>query len=161
MIELKELLKTLVSLLNQDGLKSKQAAFNLCYDDLAQAKEMASWDVIARHVNENTSELLTAQIASNMFQRAKAKKKKQTKKRVISVKETKQVSEKVDKDDHNESENTISDGLLEKYMKVCFNKEMIARNAIENNISIDLIQQWGCANFVQLNNAIGNYIRHK
>lgn len=161
MIELQDLLKTLVGLLNQDGLKSKQAAFNLCYDDLAQAKEMAAWDVIARHVNEHTSEQLTAQIASNMFQRAKAKKEKQTKTRVRKVKEAKQVLHTTDTKERDESENAISDDLLEKYMKVCFNKEMIARNAIDNGISIDLIQQWGCANFVQLNNAIGNYIRHK
>lgn len=160
-IELQDLLKNLVSLLNDDGLKSKQAAFNLCYDDLVLAKEMASWDVIARHVNEHTTEQLTGQIASNMFRRAKAKRDKNKKSRVRQIKEPLHSADKFEKHDDNKSEINISDDLLEKYKKVCFNNERIALRAIEGDISIDIIDSWKSPNAVRLGNTLTNYISKK
>jgi len=159
--ETQELLQNLVNLLNQAEVKSKQTAFNLCYEDLSKAKELASWDAIANYVNEHTKEQLTGRIASNMFQRAKANRDKQSKKRLSTKNSLKSTLENVKDNESNEAENHIAQDLLKEYMKVCFNKEIIARNAIENNISLELIQQWRCPNFVQLNNAIGNYIRNK
>ena len=46
-------------------------------------------------------------------------------------------------------------------MNVCYQKEKLVQQAIENDISVETISSWGCANFVQVSNALGNYIRNK
>ena len=64
------------------------------------------------------------------------------------------------KNNEPENKNKFGDDFND-YMNVCYQKEKLVQQAIENDISVETISSWGCANFVQVSNALGNYIRNK
>lgn len=148
--------------INERSLKSKQAVFYRYYDDICLAKKLYSWEQITKYINENTDSELAMRAYKNMVQRAKNKntgtviKPQKTSSIGTEKGEIKSSHESVDVTKKN-----VSNEIFKEYLKVCFNKERIAKNAIDNDISIDIIREWGCPNFVQLNNAIGNYIRNR
>ncbi|AWK15598.1 hypothetical protein SK355_13920 [Candidatus Fukatsuia symbiotica] len=70
---IKNQIKELISLLNDPHIKSKQAAFNACFEQLTRAKELASWETIAAIINTETGIVFDAKTASNMYGRTKKK----------------------------------------------------------------------------------------
>ncbi|EGY28637.1 hypothetical protein Rin_00014220 [Candidatus Regiella insecticola 5.15] len=70
---IKNQIKKLISLLNDPHIKSKQAAFNACFEQLTRAKELASWETIVAIINTETGIVFDAKTASNMYGRTKRK----------------------------------------------------------------------------------------
>lgn len=70
---IKLLLMQLITLLKNPAIKSKQAAFNACYDQLTEAKNLASWETIVAIIAEETGYTLDARTASNMYGRSRRK----------------------------------------------------------------------------------------
>lgn len=68
-----ETLNRLLFLLSFGSLKSHQAAFDLAYDELVEAKKLRSWKVITACINENTLLNLSEMTVKTMFKRAKRK----------------------------------------------------------------------------------------
>lgn len=68
-----ETLNRLLFLLSFGSLKSHQAAFDLAYDELVEAKKLRSWKVITACINENTPLNLSEMTVKTMFKRAKRK----------------------------------------------------------------------------------------
>lgn len=165
MKELQDLLQPLVTLLSQSGLKSKQAAFNRHFDDLARAKEIASWEAISNYINVQTDDHLTAKSINAIFHRAKAKNEKQLGRFMpVSPRPTSSLRSRRERESQKGSvdfESNVSDTLLKQYMQVCFNNERIALRAIEGGVSIDIIESWKSPNSVRLGNALTNYISKK
>ncbi|MBW3779599.1 hypothetical protein GL272_22265 [Aeromonas veronii] len=157
MKELEELCQTL----KEGRLKSKQAAFNLHYDALSKAIGIYGWGHIASFINSYTEENLSMKTYKNMLARAKKK---------ASLNYEKPSSEPVKarlsvKDNQataiNKQASSPDEVDYNGYMNACFNNKIIAQEAIDNDISIETIKSWGCANFVQVSTALGNYIRSK
>ncbi|WP_049778720.1 hypothetical protein [Erwinia tasmaniensis] len=165
MKELQDLLEPLADLLNQSGLKSKQAAFNRHYNDLVKAKEIASWESISNYLNELTGDHLTAKSINTLFHRAKAKVKKQLGQSRTVVTEPIALSRSGSNVESHlgteVEEPKASNELLNQYLKVCFNNERIALRAIEGGVSIDTIGTWKSPNPVRLGNTLTNYISKK
>lgn len=163
--ELQDLLEPLATLLNQRGLKSKQAAFNRHYIELAKAKEIASWEAISTYLNELTGDHLTAKSINALFHRAKAKvTKKPGQSRPVVIQPMTTLKTVSNAESHLGSDEVVtkaSDELLNQYLKVCFNNERIALRAIEGGISIDTIETWKSPNAVRLGNTLTNYISKK
>lgn len=160
--ELQDLLTPLADLLNQSGLKSKQAAFNRHYNDLVKAKEIAAWEAISTYLNNMTGDHLTAKSINVLFHRAKAKVDKQPG-QLRSVVTEPTASSKSGSNAKSQlgtdgGEQKASNELLNKYLKVCFNNERIALRAIEGGVSIDTIETWKSPNAVRLGNTLTNYI---
>ncbi|MHB9331398.1 hypothetical protein ACP3S7_28270 [Phytobacter ursingii] len=165
MKELQDLLEPLASLLNQRGLKSKQAAFNRHYNELAKAKEIASWEAISTYLNELTGDHLTAKSINALFHRAKVKVDKkpvQTRTELNEpIAQLKQSSKIPYQAVTDEVEHKTPSELMNEYLKVCFNNERIALRAIEGGVSIDTIESWKLPNAVRLGNTLTNYISKK
>ncbi|SEL88467.1 hypothetical protein SAMN04487787_12829 [Kosakonia sacchari] len=70
---IKLLLMQLITLLKNPAIKSKQAAFNACYDQLTEAKNLASWETIVAIIADETGYTLDARTASNMYGRSRRK----------------------------------------------------------------------------------------
>ncbi|HIC1896494.1 TPA: hypothetical protein ACW0P3_004310 [Citrobacter freundii] len=70
---LKQKLSNLLELLRNPDIKSKQAAFNACYDDLTQVKEIVSWEKIVEVIKHETGVSFDARTASNMYGRTRRK----------------------------------------------------------------------------------------
>lgn len=162
-MDIEERLKRLCFLLNSENIKSKQAAFDACYEDIVEARKLYSWELIAATINNQTKTSITSKIARNMFARSIERKSQRNGKNKTNTenmenkKEQKKIRLNFVEDKPNQS---INPDVLKEYLRVCFNNKMIAMKAIENNISIDMIREWHCPNFVQLSNAIGNHIRN-
>ncbi|EGH9360855.1 hypothetical protein IFG57_004017 [Salmonella enterica] len=159
MQEVDDLLAPLAALLKQNGLKSKQAAINRHFDDLRLAKELASWEVIASKLNDMACENFNSKTINVLYHRAKAKKNKNAKleKKVVLPSKT----NVVDSRSPSVPTSEVTEDLLRNYKAVCFENERIALRAIENGVSIDLIRSWQCANYIQLGQSLGNYLRNK
>lgn len=69
----KQRLSTLLALLKNPDIKSKQAAFNACYNELTQLKEIASWETIVEVIEKETGISFDARTASNMYGRSRRK----------------------------------------------------------------------------------------
>lgn len=70
---IKQRLSSLLELLGNPDIKSKQAAFNACYEDLTQVKEIVSWEKIVEIIKHETGVNLDARTASNMYGRTRRK----------------------------------------------------------------------------------------
>ena len=70
---IKQRLSGLLELLRNPDIKSKQAAFNACYDDLTQVKEIVSWEKIVEVIKDETGVIFDARTASNMYGRSRRK----------------------------------------------------------------------------------------
>ncbi|BGI51755.1 MAG: hypothetical protein HamCj_01080 [Candidatus Hamiltonella defensa (Ceratovacuna japonica)] len=70
---IKDQINNLISLLNDPNIKSKQAAFNVCFEQLTQAKKLASWKTIVSIINIETGMVFDAKTAANMYGRTKKK----------------------------------------------------------------------------------------
>lgn len=70
---IKQKLSSLLELLRNPDIKSKQAAFNACYDDLTQVKEIVSWEKIVEVIKQETGVSFDARTASNMYGRTRRK----------------------------------------------------------------------------------------
>ena len=68
---IKLLLMPLITLLRNPGIKSKQAAFNACYEQLTEVKDLASWETIVSIIDDETGYTLDARTASNMYGRSR------------------------------------------------------------------------------------------
>ncbi|MCW0309892.1 hypothetical protein [Pantoea ananatis] len=66
-------LSGLILLLKNPDIKSKQAAFNACYQELTQAKEIVSWETIVEFIKLETGLEFDARTASNMYGRSRKK----------------------------------------------------------------------------------------
>ena len=69
----KESLNKTIFLLNFGSLKSHQAVFDEAFNEIAEAKQQRSWQVITNCLNENTNAEMTVMTVRTMFKRAKAK----------------------------------------------------------------------------------------
>lgn len=151
-------LDALCETLKEGRLKSKQAAFNLHYDELCKAISIYGWGNIADLINNCTKENLTIKTYKNMFERAKKK---------ASIKHETPATGQGAVANRNPATTTKKkamslDGIDQNsYLQACFNNEIIAQEAIDNEVSIETIKSWGCANFVQVSAALGNHIRSK
>ncbi|EDW8942669.1 hypothetical protein A4O59_004296 [Salmonella enterica subsp. enterica] len=65
------------------------------------------------------------------------------------------------KNDEVSPKSRLNNGILNEYLSTCFNNRSIAEKALDNQVSIETIKSWGCANFVQLSNALSKYLRNK
>lgn len=70
---IKQKLNGLLELLKNPDIKSKQAAFNACYSDLTQVKEIVSWETIVAVIKQETGVSFDARTASNMYGRSRRK----------------------------------------------------------------------------------------
>lgn len=70
---IKDQINKLISLLNDPNIKSKQAAFNVCFEQLTQAKKLASWETIVSIINIETGMSFDEKTAANMYGRTKKK----------------------------------------------------------------------------------------
>ncbi|MCX8963071.1 hypothetical protein EHW64_18615 [Erwinia psidii] len=70
---IKQRLSGLLELLRNPDIKSKQAAFNACHDDLTQVKEIVSWEKIVEVIKDETGVIFDARTASNMYGRSRRK----------------------------------------------------------------------------------------
>ncbi|UDJ88586.1 hypothetical protein [Erwinia amylovora] len=84
----KQKLSKLFSLLLNPGVKSKQAAFNACYEELTQVKELSSWETIVNIIKQETEIDIEWRTASNMYGRARKKLLPAGKKTAVNVNET-------------------------------------------------------------------------
>lgn len=89
---IKQRLSGLLELLRNPDIKSKQAAFNACYEDLSQIKKIVSWEKIVEVIKDETGVTFDARTASNMYGRSRRKIKpaesKATPKNVTGITET-------------------------------------------------------------------------
>ncbi|EKM9681795.1 hypothetical protein P3973_004088 [Salmonella enterica] len=161
MKNLDELLSSLCETIRDKKLKSKQAAFNAFLEEINKAKELYSLENISKFINEKTELNLSVDTYRTMIDRAKRKKSTN-----VEVKTSQK--RKFNNETEDNSNSIINIGQKKSpasnysdYMNVCFNKEKIVQQAIENNVSVETIRSWGCANFVQVSNTLGNYIRNK
>jgi len=69
----KESLNKTIFLLNFGSLKSHQAVFDEAFNEIAEAKQHRSWQVITNCLNENTNAEMTVMTVRTMFKRRKAK----------------------------------------------------------------------------------------
>lgn len=69
----KESLNKTIFLLNFGSLKSHQAVFDEAFNEIAEAKQRRSWQVITECLNENTNTKMTVMTVRTMFKRAKEK----------------------------------------------------------------------------------------
>lgn len=154
MKEIEELCKAL----KEKSLKSKQATFNRYYDDFCAAKDLYGWESVVKFINTETGDNLAVAAYKSMYKRAKKK---------VSIKHEPPATEQGAVANRNPATTTpkkaISlDGIDQNsYLQACFNNKIIAQEAIDNEVSIETIKSWGCANFVQLSTALGNHIRSK
>lgn len=100
---IKQRLSGLLELLRNPDIKSKQAAFNACYDDLSQVKEIVSWEKIVEVIKDETGVTFDARTASNMYGRSRRKvnptENKATLKKVTGITETIQEASSKDTND--------------------------------------------------------------
>ncbi|EHW5332153.1 hypothetical protein K2990_004735 [Escherichia coli] len=158
MKELDALCKTL----KEGRLKSKQAAFNLHYDDLCRAIGIYGWGNIANFINSCTEENLTVKTYKNMLDRAKKKVSAGNEKTAQPTKKAERQTDKAIEQHRPVQTHEAIDGVeLKEYLKVCFNSESIAKRAIEAQVSIEQINEWDCPNQVRLGTMLSNYIRNK
>lgn len=159
-----ELLGSLCNAINKREFKSKQACFNHYLRDVIEAKKSYSWEDISHYMNKNTNSSLSSETYRMMYKRAISKTtQKETPNEQVKATKENTHSTKITKEDKEDKNRTpkVDNELLDKYLQVCFNKVMIAQEAIDNNVSIETIRSWNCANFVQLSNTLGKYIRNK
>ena len=161
MKNLDELLSSLCETIRDKKLKSKQAAFNAFLEEINKAKELYSLENISKFINEKTELNLSVDTYRTMIDRAKRKKSTN-----VEVKTSQKRKFNNETEDNSNSIINIRQkkppvSNYSDYMNVCFNKEKIVQQAIENNVSVETIRSWGCANFVQVSNTLGNYIRNK
>ncbi|EIZ0656953.1 hypothetical protein MO990_004779, partial [Salmonella enterica subsp. enterica serovar Typhimurium] len=71
----KESLNKTIFLLKFGSLKSHQAVFDEAFNEIAEAKQQRSWQVITNCLNENTNAEMTVMTVRTMFKRAKAKRR--------------------------------------------------------------------------------------
>lgn len=161
MKNLDDLLESLCEAIRDKKLKSKQAAFNLFLSEIAEAKNSYTLEQICDCINRNAGLSLSNDTYRTMIDRAK-RKQSITKTKTASRAKPNAESGAADKN-IKVREKFISPSTddYKDYMNVCFNKERIVQQAIENNVSVETIRSWGCANFVQVSNTLGNYIRNK
>lgn len=162
MKNLDELLSSLCEEITDKKLKSKQAAFNSFLEEINKAKELYSLENISKFINEKTELNLSIDTYRTMIDRAK---RKQSVSNVeVKTSQKRKINNEKEKDNNsiiNVRQKQSSVSNYTDYMNVCFNKERIVQQAIENNVSVETIRSWGCANFVQVSNTLGNYIRNK
>ncbi|EIC0238191.1 hypothetical protein K9365_004404 [Salmonella enterica subsp. enterica serovar Infantis] len=162
MKNLDELLSSLCEAITDKKLKSKQAAFNSFLEEINKAKELYSLENISKFINEKTELNLSIDTYRTMIDRAK---RKQSVSNVeVKTSQKRKINNEKEKDNNsiiNVRQKQSSVSNYTDYMNVCFNKERIVQQAIENNVSVETIRSWGCANFVQVSNTLGNYIRNK
>lgn len=158
MKEIEELCKAL----KEKSLKSKQATFNHYYDDFCAAKDLYGWESVVRFINTETGDNLAVSAYKSMYKRAK---KKVSAENEQTVQPTKKSERKTDKaiEQHRpvQTHHSVDSVELKEYLNACFNNKKIAQDAIDNEVSVETIKSWGCANFVQLSTALGNHIRSK
>lgn len=76
---IKQKLSSLFDLLKNPAVKSRQAAFNACYDDLTQVRELSSWETIVDIIHKETGIEIDWRTASNMYGRTRKKMESVTK----------------------------------------------------------------------------------
>lgn len=161
MKDLDELLGSLCVAIKDKKLKSKQAAFNLFLSEIGEAKSSYTLEQICECINRNTGLSLSNDTYRTMIDRAKRKQSIQKRETALV---TKPIEGKVAIDEKGkvkEKPFSISNEAYKDYMNACFNKERIVQQAIENDVSVETIRSWECANFVQVSNTLGNHIRNK
>lgn len=157
MKELEELCQTL----KEGRLKSKQAAFNLHYDDLCKAVGIYGWGNIVSFINSYTEENLSMKTYKNMLDRAKKKASLNYEKPRSKPAKAGLVVKSNQAAAINEKGSSSDEIDYNSYMNACFNNKLLAQRAIDSNVAVETIKSWGCANFVQVSNALGNYIINK
>lgn len=70
---IKQKLSSLLDLLNNPALKSRQAAFDACFNELTQVRELASWEAVVDVIQKETGIEIDWRIASNMYGRTRKK----------------------------------------------------------------------------------------
>lgn len=109
-------LSKLLELLSNPDIKSKQAAFNACYDDLTQVKEIISWEKIVDIIKVETGVSFDARTASNMYGRSRRKFEtsapKITSKKVAPQHSDERVQNKIDEPTNTSSKKVNNPGDL-------------------------------------------------
>lgn len=137
--------------------KSKQAAFDLFFSDITEAKKYYSWDQIADYINTSTNDNVAPAAYRNMLTRTKSKK---------SVSDDHLTSASIEGKQQAKQENTESMHVrhyndMDNYLAVCFNNERLATRAIEGGVSIDQIREWQCPNAIRLGTTLSNHLQNK
>ncbi|PLO03080.1 hypothetical protein CWM94_00055 [Klebsiella pneumoniae] len=134
------LLKDLIALLRDPSVKSKQAAFNACYSQLSQAKEIASWETIVTIIKEETDIKFDAKTASNMFGRIK----RHNKPKVTLDTET---SSRIDKNPKRETIDSAHDNLdVAKWQNINVNTSRLIADLEVNGFTPDEVKSWDLPN---------------
>lgn len=137
--------------------KSKQAAFDMFFTDLTEAKKFYSWEQIADYINTSTGDKVAPAAYRNMLTRTKNKNgfTKSIKTHTDRHIESSTVHEDI------ESVHVKNDNDIAKYLVVCFNNERLASRAIAGGVSIEQIKSWQCPNAIRLGTTLSNYLQNK
>ncbi len=137
--------------------KSKQAAFDMFFADLTEAKKFYSWEQIADYINTSTNDKVAPAAYRNMLTRTKNRNGF-----------TKNIKEHTDRhielgavNEDLESAHVIEANDIAKYLAVCFNNERLASRAIAGGVSIEKIKSWQCPNAIRLGTTLSNYLQNK
>jgi len=137
--------------------KSKQAAFDMFFADLTDAKKFYSWEQIADYINTSTGDKVAPAAYRNMLTRTKNRNGLTKQLRTHTDKDIKIAA--VNEDD--KLANMIDSSDIAEYLAVCFNNERLASRAISGGVSIEQIKSWQCPNAIRLGTTLSNYLQNK
>ncbi|MGO4746737.1 hypothetical protein [Serratia quinivorans] len=157
MITIDTFLHRLCEAIRDKTTKSKQAAFDLFFSDIIEAKKFYSWEQITCFINTATNDDLAPAAYRNMLTRTKNKNRVLKEKTPYSIRNREQIINQDDKEPA--SINDTSD--LGSYLAVCFNNERLASRAMTGGVSIEQIKTWQCPNAIRLGTTLSNYLQNK
>lgn len=154
-------LEDLCEAINRGEYKSKQTVFNHYLDDFCNAKDRYGWGRVVDFLNKETGVELNIETYRSMLKRAKKKVAGKQKKPTMEQRAVEIGAKRSKASSINEKGSSSGEIDYNSYMNACFNNKLLAQRAIDSNVAVETIKSWGCANFVQVSNALGNYIRNK
>lgn len=150
-------LNRLGKLLSNKKIKSQQAAFNACHDDIKKAKDLFSWESIGDFLLKETGINFDKKKLWTMYSRAKKANNEKKENKINSQQNEKSVIQENNLEKKQTQKNADK---LKEYLNACFNNERIADQAMNANISIETIKSWQSPNQIRLGNTLLNYIRN-
>ncbi|PHM25081.1 hypothetical protein [Xenorhabdus budapestensis] len=157
MITIDTFLHRLCEVIRDKTTKSKQAAFDLFFSDITEAKKFYSWEQITDYINTSTNDNLAPSAYRNMLTRTKNKHKVPGK----NISNTTKHKEQHVSQDEKKSVFVNDTSDLNSYLAVCFNNERLASRAIAGGVSIEQIRAWQCPNAIRLGTTLSNYLQNK
>ncbi|WP_097767817.1 hypothetical protein [Escherichia coli] len=152
--------KLLGSLLAQKVKRSKTGRIRERFAEIEEAQQQGIRNIdIVNALNDEGFDLTLKTFENILHRIRKERAEKKDVSHLLSNKE-KTYQKAITIEDKNRKTKQDND-ILNAYLPVCFNNAKIAQQAIDNNVSIETIKSWNCANFVQVRNTLGNYIRNK